>query len=84
MKLGSGLDVIQVRFFVFYFNISHHLSQVNEVIVPSSSIVAVSTTTESSYFKDLVWIHHKAVISVTSVKITHDLLPALCFMLVVG
>lgn len=83
MKLGSGLDVIQVRFFVFYFNISHHLSQVNEVIVPSSSIVAVSTT-ESSYFKDLVWIHHKAVISVTSVKITHNLLPALCFMLVVG
>lgn len=31
--------------------------------------VAVSTT-ESSYFKDLVWIHHKAVINVTSVKIT--------------
>lgn len=84
MKLRSGLDVIQVRFFVFYFNISHHLSQVNEVIVPSPSIVPVSTTTESSYFKDLVWIHHKAVISVTSVKITHSLLPALCFMLVVG
>ena len=68
MKLQSGLGIIQVRFYVFYFNITHHLHEVNEVIVPASPILAVCIF-ESSIFKDLVWIHHEAMISAISAKI---------------
>jgi len=70
---------------VFYFGFAEMICDVNGVIVPASSILAVSIF-ESSIFKDLVWIHHKAMISAISVKImrAHNLLPALCFMLFVG
>lgn len=65
MKLQSGLSIIQVRLYVF--NITHYFNDVSEVIVPASFILAVCIF-ESSILKDLVWIHHKAIISAISVK----------------
>lgn len=68
MKLQSGLGIIQVRFDVFYF--TSHIISVESMRSSSPAPSALPARIfESSILGDLVWIHHKAMISAIPVKI---------------